>query len=46
MFLKAGIESVMFPKSMSHLLEPIDLATNAAFKSVRTERSVNSSQRG
>ena len=27
-----GIETVMFPKNMTHLLQPLDLTTNASFK--------------
>ena len=27
-----GIESVMVPKNMTHLLQPLDLTTNASFK--------------
>ena len=27
-----GIESVIIPKSMTHLLQPLDLTTNASFK--------------
>ena len=29
---KVDKESVMVPKSMTHLLQPLDLTTNAAFK--------------
>ena len=29
-----GIETVMVPKNMTHLLQPLDLTTNASFKKV------------
>ena len=32
---KIGIESVMEPKNMSHLLQPLDLTTNASLKKIK-----------
>ena len=36
-----GIESAMVQKDMTHLLQPLDLITNASFKKYEKRASVN-----
>ena len=36
-----GIETVMVPKNMTHLLQPLDLKTNGSFKKFEKKRTVS-----
>ena len=36
-----GIKTVMVPKNMTHLLQPLDLTTNGSFKNFEKKRSVS-----